>query len=484
MNLSANSMDVAALRVREVFASQRAAFQADPYPLADRRREKIKALKRQISRYQDVLADAMSKDFGFRAPAKSKMLDLLGSMLEANHAIAHLKRWMKPSRRATELLFLTNSLSVTYQPKGVVGVIVPWNFPIYLAVGPLIAALAAGNRVMIKMSEITPATNAALTRLLGEIFQEDEVAVTGEELTDPNVFTSLPFDHIVFTGSPNVGKVVMRTASENLTPVTLELGGKSPAIVMRDYPLADAAKRITHGKTTNCGQICVSPDYALVPRESVGDFVTAVRSCFLKMFGSDVSDSPDYSWIVNDRHCARVSGLLADAREKGATVVPCADYDVSRNGRQMPLHIVTDCTSEMRIMNEELFGPILPVVPYDSFEDVVRIVNAGDRPLAMYCFSHDAAERKSLLRRTHAGGVTVNDWGWHVVNHDAPFGGVGNSGMGTYHGVEGFRELSHAKTVFKRHRFFPISLFYPPYGTLAQRLSLRMFLGTGDRSLK
>jgi len=217
---------------------------------------------------------------------------------------------------------------------------------------------------------------------------------------------------------------------------------------------------------------------------TLGDFVTAVKSCFLKMFGSDVRDSPDYSWIVNDRHCARVSGLLADAREKGATVVRCADYDVSRNGRQMPLHIVTDCTSEMRIMNEELFGPILPVVPYDSFEDVVRIVNAGDRPLAMYCFSHDAAERKSLLRRTHAGGVTVNDWGWHVVNHDAPFGGVGNSGMGTYHGVEGFRELSHAKTVFKRHRFFPIGLFYPPYGTLAQRLSLRMFLGTGDRSLK
>ena len=245
--------------------------------MADRRREKIKALKRQISRYQDVLADAMSKDFGFRAPAESKMLDLLGSMLEANHAIAHLKRWMKPSRRATELLFLTNSLSVTYQPKGVVGVIVPWNFPIYLAVGPLIAALAAGNRVMIKMSEITPATNAVLTRLLGEIFQEDEVAVTGEELIDPNVFTSLPFDHIVFTGSPNVGKVVMRTASENLTPVTLELGGKSPAIVMRDYPLADAAKRITHGKTTNCGQICVSPDYALVPRESVGDFVTCSK---------------------------------------------------------------------------------------------------------------------------------------------------------------------------------------------------------------
>ena len=484
MNVSGNSMDGAALRVRKVFASQRTAFKADPYPLAEPRRLKIKALKRQLSRYQDVLADAMSKDFGFRAPTESKMLDLLGSMLEANHAVAHLKRWMKPSRRSTELLFLTNSLSVTYQPKGVVGVIVPWNFPIYLAVGPLIAALAAGNRVMIKMSEITPATNAVLTRLLGEIFQEDEVAVVGEELTDPNAFTSLPFDHIVFTGSPGVGKVVMRTAAENLTPVTLELGGKSPAVVMRDYPLGDAAKRITHGKTTNCGQICVSPDYGLVPRERVGDFISEVKSSFLKMFGSHVDGSRDYTWVVNDRHFARVSALLKDAREKGATVIPCADYDVSRNARQMPLHIVANCTAEMRVMKEELFGPILPVVPYDTLEDAIQFINAGDRPLAMYCFSHDAAQRQLLLQRTHAGGVTINDWGWHVVNHDAPFGGVGNSGMGTYHGVEGFRELSHAKTVFKRHRFFPIGLFYPPYGNLAQLLSLKMFLGTGDRSLK
>ena len=411
------------------------------------------------------------------------MLDLLGSTLEANHAIAHLKRWMRPSRRATELLFLSNSLSVTYQPKGVVGIIVPWNFPVYLAVGPLIAALAAGNRVMIKMSEITPATNAELTRMLGEVFQENEVAVAGEELADPNVFTALPFNHIIFTGSPGIGKIVMRTASESLTPVTLELGGKSPAVVMRDYPLADAAKRIVHGKTANCGQICVSPDYALVPREQVNDFVAEVKSNSLKMRGSDFGGN-DHTWIVNDRHCVRVNGLLSDAREKGATVIPCADYDVGRNARRMPLHVITNCTAEMRIMNEELFGPILPVVPYDTLEDAIRFINAGERPLAMYCFSHDAGERQTLLRHTHSGGVTINDWGWHAINHDAPFGGVGHSGMGTYHGVEGFRELSHAKTVFKRHRFFPVGLFYPPYGNLAQRLSLKLFLGTADVSLK
>lgn len=483
MTSSGSPVDYAALRVARVFAAQRAAFDADPYPSAARRRANIKALKRQISRYQDVLAEAMSRDFGFRAPTESKMLDLLGSTLEANHAIAHLKRWMRPSRRATELLFLSNSLSVTYQPKGVVGIIVPWNFPVYLAVGPLIAALAAGNRVMIKMSEITPATNAELTRMLGEVFQENEVAVAGEELADPNVFTALPFNHIIFTGSPGIGKIVMRTASESLTPVTLELGGKSPAVVMRDYPLADAAKRIVHGKTANCGQICVSPDYALVPREQVNDFVAEVKSNSLKMRGSDFGGN-DHTWIVNDRHCVRVNGLLSDAREKGATVIPCADYDVGRNARRMPLHVITNCTAEMRIMNEELFGPILPVVPYDTLEDAIRFINAGERPLAMYCFSHDAGERQTLLRRTHSGGVTINDWGWHAINHDAPFGGVGHSGMGTYHGVEGFRELSHAKTVFKRHRFFPVGLFYPPYGNLAQRLSLKLFLGTADVSLK
>jgi coniferyl-aldehyde dehydrogenase len=483
MNSSGSSVDHAALRAARIFAGQRAAFDADPYPSAVRRRASIKALKQQISRYQDLLADTMSRDFGFRAPTESKMLDLLGSTLEANHAIAHLKRWMKPSRRATELLFLSNSLSVIYQPKGVVGIIVPWNFPVYLALGPLIAALAAGNRVMIKMSEVTPATNAALARMLGEVFQEEEVAVVGEELNDPNVFTALPFNHIIFTGSPAVGKIVMRTASERLTPVTLELGGKSPAVIMRDYPLADAAKRITHGKTANCGQICVSPDYALVPRERANDFVAEVKANALKMCGFDPGGG-EKTWIVNDRHCQRLNGLLSDAREKGATVIPCSEYDAGHNGRRMPLHVITNCTAEMRIMNEELFGPILPVVPYDTLEEAIRFINAGERPLAMYCFSHDAAERQTLLRRTHSGGVTINDWGWHAINHDAPFGGVGHSGMGTYHGVEGFRELSHAKTVFKRHRFFPVGLFYPPYGNLAQRLSLKLFLGTGDPSLK
>ena len=469
-------------RVQRLYAAQRAASLAQPYPSLDERLERLKTLKRQTQRYQDLLAEAMSADFGFRPAAESKMLDLLGSVLEANHAISHLKRWMKPSQRSTELLFLGNSVKVMYQPKGVVGVIVPWNFPIYLAMGPLVTALAAGNRVMIKMSEVTPATNAVFKTLLGEVFGEDLVAVVGEELVDPNVFTSLPFDHIVFTGSPAVGKIVMRTAAQNLTPVTLELGGKSPAVVTRHYPVADAALRITHGKSVNCGQICIAPDYALVPRESVDAFVASVKSSFEQFYGGHTEGNPNFTSVVSDRQLQRIEAVLADARAKGATVSACAPQPSAGN-RQLPLHIVTGATPDMEVLKEELFGPVLPVVPYDSTDDVIAFINERPRPLALYCFSHDDAERDELLRRTHSGGVSVNDWGWHAINHDAPFGGIGNSGIGNYHGEEGFRELSHARTVFQRRRWFPTQLFHPPYGSFVQRLSMKFFLGEADPSL-
>ena len=470
-------------RVARLFAAQQAAFDTHPYPGADERRGHLKALKRQIQRFQDVLAEAMSRDFGYRAVAESKMLDLLGSALDLNHAISHVRRWMKSSRRSTELLFLSNSVKVSYQPKGVVGVIVPWNFPVYLALGPVTAALAAGNRVMIKMPEVTPATNAVLKAMLAEIFDESQVALVGEELFDPNVFTSLPFNHIVFTGSPAVGKIVMRTAAENLTPVTLELGGKSPALLTRNYPVADAATRITHGKSVNCGQICVSPDYALVPRESVEAFIAGVKASFERFYGQHTDGNQNYTAVVHERHHQRMLKLLDDARAKGARIEACAPAPAGA-GRQMPLHIVTHLTPDMAVMKEELFGPILPVVPYDTMDEAIAFINARPRPLALYCFSHDGAERDDLLRRTHSGGVSVNDWGWHVINHDAPFGGVGNSGMGSYHGEEGFRELSHAKTVFQRQRFFPIGLFYPPYGNFVQRLVLKLFLGTADPKLR
>jgi len=467
-------------RFARLFAAQRAAFDAHPYPSARERRGHLASLMTQLGRYQDLLAEAVSADFGFRAPAETRMLDVLGSILAIRHARSHLGRWMKPSRRATELLFASNRLRVNYQPKGVVGIIVPWNFPVYLAMAPLAAALAAGNRVMLKMPELTPAANAVVARLLAEVFPEDQVALVGEELADPNCFTALPFDHLIFTGSSEVGRLVMRTAADNLTPVTLELGGKSPAVISRNYSMSEAARRIAHGKGANCGQICVAPDYALVPREGMHEFIEGVQKSFAGLYGSRTQDNQDYTSLVSDRHHQRIRALLEDARAKGAQVIACGE---TGPGRQMPLHIVTHCSNDMRIMQEEIFGPVLAVLPCDSVDEAVEIIRGRPRPLAMYCFSHDAAEREDLLRRTHAGGVTINDWGWHLLNHDAPFGGVGNSGMGTYHGVEGFRELSHAKTVFGRHRFFPIGLFYPPYGHWVQRLVLKLFVGDADSSL-
>jgi coniferyl-aldehyde dehydrogenase len=480
MNTRTDTVDVQA-RVAELFAAQQRAFEQHPYPSAVERRVALRALKKQLSRYQDVLADAIDADFGGRSNDETKMLDVLPSTLEINHAISHLGRWMKPSRRSTELLFLSNSMRVTYQPKGVVGVIATWNFPVYLSIGPLIAALAAGNRVMIKMPDTTPATNAVLKRMLGEVFDETQVALIGEELTDPSVFSALPFNHIVFTGSPAVGRIVMRQAAQNLTPVTLELGGKSPALLMRGYSVREAARRVAHGKGINCGQVCVAPDYALVPRESVATFVAEVKKSFSRLYGKSTHANEHYTAISSDRHATRVKALLDDARRKGATVTPCGEAGETR---QVPLHIVTGCTNDMTLMREEIFGPVLPVVPYDTEEEAIEFIRSRPRPLALYCFSHDAKAREHLLRRTHSGGVTINDWAWHVVNHDAPFGGVGNSGMGTYHGAEGFRELSHARSVFKRHRFFPIGLFYPPYGNIVQRLSLALFIGHGDASLK
>ncbi|MDP3519719.1 MAG: coniferyl aldehyde dehydrogenase [Hydrogenophaga sp.] len=474
-----DTSEAMALTLQDVLARQRRAFQRFPNPSAGERRDDLRRLRRQLQRYQDALAHSVAADFGQRAHAETKMLDILPSILEIDHAVSHVGRWMRRSWRRPELLLASNSLQVTYQPKGVVGIIVPWNFPIYLCFGPLAAALAAGNRVMLKLSEVLPHTRAVIGRMLGEIFPLDQVAVFGEELTDPTAFTALPFDHIIFTGSPAVGKAVMAAAAQNLTPVTLELGGKSPAIVCADYPLEAAARSIAFGKGLNCGQICVSPDYALVPRAQEAAFVAAVQRAFGQLYPAGVVNNPDYSAVVNARQLQRLQGLLDDARDKGATVVSVGEAA----GRQMPLQIVTGVTRNMRLMQEEIFGPVLPVFVYDTLGDAIAEVQSQPRPLALYCFTHDAAARDEVLQHTHSGGVTINDCAWHIINHDAPFGGIGNSGMGTYHGVEGFRELSHARTVFSRHRFFPIQLFQPPFGNWAQRLVGRFYLGQPDPSV-
>jgi coniferyl-aldehyde dehydrogenase len=452
---------------------QRAAFERHPYPLAAERKAKLRRLRGALRRHQDRLSEAMAQDFGGRSRHESLLADVLGPVLAINHAAANVRRWMRPRRRRTELLFLFNRAWVEYQPKGVVGIISPWNFPVYLALGPLVAALAAGNRAMIKMSELTPATTDAVRAMLAECFDEEEVAVLGGDAEVGKAFAALPFDHLVFTGSTDVGRAVMRAAADNLVPVTLELGGKSPAIVSRSADLEAAALRIVHGKVLNAGQICVSPDYALVPRECEAAFVAAARSAFARLVPRAASD-PDYTSIVSARHGARVATLLEDARAGGAEILSCGE---TAGPRRVPLQLVTGVTDAMRLAREEIFGPVLPVLPYDHIDDAVAYVASRPRPLALYYFGRDDAEASAVRRRTHSGGVTLNDWGWHVFQHDLPFGGIGASGMGSYHGEEGFRALSHAKAVFRERRFFPVRLFHPPYGGVVQRLALRLFVG-------
>ncbi|MBA5686665.1 coniferyl aldehyde dehydrogenase [Rugamonas apoptosis] len=459
----------------QLLARQRAAYLAQPYPDAAQRKDKLRRLLKALRQHQDALCDALSADFGIRSVAESKIGDLLTVATAIRHTIGQLDKWMKPRRRSAELLFAVNSAWVEYQPKGVVGIIAPWNFPVYLSLGPLVASLAAGNRALIKMSEFSPHTTRALRTMLADAFEPDEVCVLGGDVEVGRAFSALPFDHLIFTGSTVVGRHVMRAAAENLVPVTLELGGKSPAIVSRSASVAEAAARIAHGKGFNCGQICVAPDYALVPRERLDSFVEAVKMHFRRMYPATSVRDADYSNVVTPAHAERLHRMLADARAKGGRVIACEE---GAHGQRLPLHLVLDASDDMAVCREEIFGPILPVIAYDDVEQVIAYVNERPRPLALYWFGANKAESEALRRRTHAGGMTINDWGWHVFQNDLPFGGIGASGSGSYHGIEGFHALSHGKSIFRERPWFPIRLLHPPYGNLAQRWALKLYLGT------
>ncbi|MDR0277827.1 MAG: coniferyl aldehyde dehydrogenase [Paucimonas sp.] len=464
-------------RMQRLLLRQRQAFNTRPYPAQRVRLDNLKRLIDALRRYQRPIVDALEADFGGRAEFETLQIEVLGSILQARHAMAHLRGWMKAERRKTELLFFGNRAWVQYQPKGVVGIVGTWNFPFYLTLGPLIAALAAGNRAMIKVSEYSPRSRQVLQQMLAEVFDEDEVAVCGGELASAQAFTRLPFDHLVYTGAPQVGRQVMQAAAEHLVPVTLELGGKSPVLVGVDADLDEVAARVAHGKGFNAGQVCVSPDYVLVGEGQAGLFAEAVKRAFERLYPDPVA-SPDYTCIINDRQAQRLQALLDDARDKGAKVLSCRGSGVS--SRRLPLQVITGVTETMRVAREEIFGPLLPVIEYRDLDQAIAYIQARPRPLALYPFGLDPGQTRRVLEQTHSGGVTLGDWTWHVLQHDLPFGGVGNSGMGSYHGQEGFRSLSHGKAVFKRQRWFPIQLFYPPYGRWVQRLVLRFYLGKSD----
>lgn len=385
-------MDTIVQRMQDTFERQRVAFLAHPFPSLSERKTRLKALRALLKRYQDRIATAVSADFGGRSPAETKLVEVLGPILEINHALHRLRQWMQPQRRATELLFFSNSARVNYQPKGVVGVITPWNFPLYLSLGPLVAALAAGNRVMIKMSELSPRTTELLAQMLAESFAEDEVAVFGGEVAEAQAFSHLPFNYLVFTGSPAVGHHITRAAAQHLTPVTLELGGKSPALVANDRAVEMAAERIAHGKAFSSGQVCLAPDYALVPRGHVDAFASAVERSFRRLYPT-VQGNHDYTSMACEPHAQRIRELLAEATAKGGKVIACGDNGA---GRRIPLHVVTGVRDDMRIANEELFGPILPVVAYDTLDQAIDYIAARPRPLALYAFGFGGAEVERL----------------------------------------------------------------------------------------
>ncbi|MCA6062421.1 coniferyl aldehyde dehydrogenase [Thalassolituus marinus] len=473
---SIHAPDQELARMTSLFQQQQQAFRQHPMLQASERIADLKRLKEAVLSYQDELATAVNQDFSCRSKDETQIAEIMTSVHGIDYAIKHLKGWMKPSRRQVSMLFAPSHNHVMYQPLGVVGIMVPWNYPIQLAILPLATALSAGNRAMIKMSEFTPATNKVLQKMLASIFSEQQVAVIEGEVEVSSAFAELPWDHLVFTGSTAVGKIVMAAAAKNLTPVTLELGGKSPAIIAPGANLKDAVERICFGKSLNAGQTCIAPDYILLPEGQQQAFIDTYKATFAHMYPR-VRDNDDYTAVVNERQFQRLQSWVADAKEKGAdiTVVNPANEDFSGT-RKMPLHIVQNGSADMKVMQEELFGPILPVVPYRSLDDAIDYVNDRDRPLALYFFSYDKGQQKKILERTHAGGVSINDTLMHIAQDDMPFGGVGPSGMGHYHGKEGFVALSKAKAVHRKGKFNSGQFIYPPYGGAIQSLIKKIFI--------
>jgi coniferyl-aldehyde dehydrogenase len=469
----AEDSDVADLELQQVFELQKQAFKAQTYPRFEQRKQHLQTLYQMVAQHQDEIAAAISYDFSNRSSDETRLFEVMTSLNGIKHSLKHLRKWMKPSKREVGILFQPASGYVMYQPLGVIGVIVPWNYPLFLAIGPLAQALAAGNNIMLKMSEYTPAFSELFKKLIAENFAQSHVNVITGDAQTAQKFTQLPFDHLLFTGATAIAPHVLHAAADHLTPVTLELGGKSPAIVAQDADLKESARRIAFGKTMNAGQTCVAPDYALVHCSQQDDFIKAYFEVIQQFYPDSIAKNPDYTAIVNERQFARLQHYLLDAQQKGAQLI---QIEAEADGRRMPHAIVTDVNDDMQLMQNEIFGPILPIVCYEHINDAIAYINARERPLALYYFGYNKAEQQKVLHETHSGGVCLNETLMTAGMEDMPFGGVGASGMGHYHGHEGFKTFSHAKSVFVRPKFSLMKLIYPPYGTWIQQLIYRLFI--------
>lgn len=452
-----------------ILAAQRAAFVAEPNPDRAARLDRLRRLERLLERDADRFAAAIDQDFGGRSKMVTDITETMVARAAIRHARRHLRAWMRPRSVLVSWPALPARAKILRQPIGVVGIIAPWNYPLQLMINPLVGALAAGNRAMLKPSELTPAFANALKASVADFFNEDEIAVVTGGPDVAAAFSSLPLDHLIFTGSTTVGRIVAQAAAKNLTPATLELGGKSPAIVDPSAEIKTTAERLAWGKLMNSGQTCIAPDYALVPRPMVGAFVEAVRAAAAKQYPT-VAGNSDYTSIISDRHLARLKGLVEDARAKGAEVVTVGAESDGGGARILAPTLLLSVTDDMMAMQEEIFGPILPIVPYDTADEAIAYVNARDRPLALYWFGADRSAREAVLRRTISGGVTINDTLMHIAQDDLPFGGVGASGVGHYHGERGFLALSKEKPVLIQSRFASSAMLFPPYGGFTRRL--------------
>lgn len=447
-----------------VLAAQQAAFNTNPNPNWASRKAKLETLRDLILGHEAEFVKAISDDFGHRAVEDTLISEFLVIQGGISHAIKHTPKWMKTRKAPTAMQYKPAKNIIIPQPLGVIGIISPWNYPLQLAVMPLIGALGAGNRAMVKPSEYTPRMSQLLKDVLAKGFTDEEIFVATGGVDVASAFSGLTFDHLVFTGSTSVGRIVGKAAGANLVPVTLELGGKSPVIIDDSANMKLTIPRIANGKLLNAGQTCVAPDYVIMPKAKINSFADAMIKQ-AETFYPTLAGNDDYTTIIADAHYARLQDLLEDAENKGAKIQTAGDDDKQQlaKERRVPLTVVTNTTPDMKIMQEEIFGPLLPVIAAETLDDALSTVQQGERPLALYWFGEDKKKRDKVLRESISGGVSVNETAWHVVQEDIPFGGVGPSGMGAYHGEAGFRSFSHMKGVFIQSKFSQGKNLFPPY---------------------
>ncbi len=477
LNLDQDSI---AQAMRDALEAQRADYLAEGHVSAETRIDRMQRGMVSVHKHQDRIVEALNTDFSCRPRELSLMTDVSASIMPFKSCIKQVRKWMKPEKRKTMFpLGLFGGRSwIEYQPLGVVGVISPWNFPANLTFGPLAEILAAGNRAMIKPSEFTPSVSEVMAEIVREAWDEKEVTIFtgGPEVGAP--FSELPFDHLLFTGATGIARHIMAAAAKNLVPVTLELGGKSPVMVSRSADLKQVASRVMMGKTMNAGQICLAPDYMLVPEEKADELVAELQAAVAEMYPK-LLDNPEYTSVINQRHYQRLQENLEDARAKGAEIVECnpagEDFSSQQGTRKIPPTIVRNPGDDMRILDEEIFGPLLPVKTYKDFGETIEYVNSRPRPLAAYYFGNDQGEERDVLERTTSGGVCINDVIFHIMQEDLPFGGVGPAGMGSYHGYDGFKTFSHAKSIYRQPKMDIAGMagMRPPYNKNTEK-SIKM----------